>query len=229
MGLKLHLVRHGITQWNKEQRYQGRLPGIGLSVEGRNETVVLGDSLPFKDYAAIVSSPQQRALDTASILKDRLSLNRPVIKDECFDEWNIPIWERLTLTEIEKSFPDSYKVYLSEPSQLKLPGAETLHEVQRRALVGIQCLQKQYPNVTVLVVTHKVVIGAMVCGLLGISLTAYRQLFIDNSSLTIIECLKHPVLRLLNWHPSALSARCCSVSSEDWMGDAIGRGLSSLG
>ena len=228
MGLKLHLVRHGITQWNKEQRHQGRLPGIGLSVEGLKETAVLGDSLTFKDYAAIASSPQQRALDTASILKDRLSLNRPVMKDECFDEWNIPIWEGLPLTEIEKSFPDSYKVYLSEPSQLKLPGAETLHEVQRRALVGIQCLQKQYPNATVLVVTHKVVIGAMVCGLLGISLTTYRQLFVDNSSLTIIELLKNPVLRLLNWHPSALSARSCSVPSEHRMGDAIGRGLSSL-
>ena len=150
------------------------------------------------------------------------------MKDEYFDEWNIPIWEGLPLTEIEKSFPDSYKVYLSEPSQLKLPVGDPLHEVQRRALVGIQCLQKQYPNATVLVVTHKVVIGAIVCGLLGISLTAYRQLSIDNSSLTIIELLENPVLQLLNWHPSALRARCCSVSSEHWMGDAIGRGLSSL-
>jgi len=213
MGLNLHLVRHGITQWNKEQRHQGRLPGIGLSVEGLKETAALGDSLTFQDYVAIVSSPQQRALDTANILKDSLSLNQPVTKDERFAEWNIPIWEGLTLTEIEKSFPDSYKVYLSDPRQLKLPEAETLHEVRRRAIVGIQCLKKQYPNATVLVVTHKVVIGVMVCSLLGMPLTAYRQLSIDNSSLTIIECLENPVLRLLNWHSVALRARSCFASS----------------
>jgi len=213
MGFKLHLVRHGITQWNEEQRHQGHLPGIGLSVNGRNETAALGDSLPFKDYATIVSSPQQRALDTANILKDSLSLNQPVTKDERFAEWNIPIWEGLTLTEIEKSFPDSYKVYLSDPSQLKLPGAETLHEVQRRALAGIQCLQKQYLNATVLVVSHYGVISSMVCSLLGISLTSYRQFVIANSSLTVIEFLDRPILRLLNWHPSALSISCFSYRS----------------
>jgi len=222
MGLKLHLVRHGITQWNKEQRHQGRLPGIGLSVEGLKETAALGDSLTFKDYGAIASSPQQRALDTASILKDRLSLSRPVIKDESFDEWDIPIWEGLTLTEIEESFPDSYEVYLSDPSQLKLPGAETLHEVQRRALVGIQCLQKQFPNTTVLVVTHKVVIGAVVCGLLGIPLTAYRHFSIANSSLTIIEFLDCPTLHVFNWHPLALSASCHSATSEGRMDNGLG-------
>lgn len=214
MGFTLHLVRHGITQWSEEQRHQGRLPGIGLSMNGRNETAALGDSLPFKDYATIVSSPQQRALDTANILKGSLSLDQPVTKDERFDEWNIPIWEGLTLTEIEKSFPDSYKIYLSNPSQLKLPGAETLYEVQRRALMGIEYFLEQYSNSAVLLVTHSAVIRVVLYALLRIPLASYRQFFILNSSLTVIEFLDRPILQLLNWHPSALSTGCFSCGKE---------------
>ena len=200
-NLRLCLVRHGTTKWNEEQRQQGRLPGIGLNQCGREQVVALARSLNVRTFSAVLSSPRQRATETAEMLKERLGLHLPVIKRGHFDEWDIPIWEGLTLREIAESFPNEFRVYMDEPDRLELSGAESLHDVQRRSLAGIQDLQNDHTNGTVLVVTHSSVIRVVVCGLLSIPLSLYRQLDSANAALTVIEVSDRPLLRTFNWHP----------------------------
>ena len=196
MSFKLYLVRHGSTPWNEENRHQGRLPGIVLSPTGVDQVNAQADSLCFTDFAAFVSSPLQRALDTATILQDRAGIDTPIVADDAFIEWNIPPWDRLTSAVIETRFSDEYQLFGVAPHELSLPGAETLYDVQARALSGVRTLQQAHPAASVLV--------AILCGLLDVPLSRYRRFPVGNASLTLIEIAQQPKLQLFNWHPSKL-------------------------
>lgn len=204
MSFRLYLVRHGATSWNAENRHQGRLPGIGLSPAGIEQVKAQAATWHHADFAAVISSPLQRALDTARLLCDGAGIDAPIVPDASFDEWDIPHWNRLTLPEIEARFPAEHDLFVRTPERLALPGAETLRDVQVRALKGIEALRRTYSNDAVLVVTHAAVLAAAVCGLLGLSLTVYRQIPASNASLTVIEIAQQPMLQLFNWHPSKL-------------------------
>lgn len=204
MSFSLYLMRHGATLWNEEQRHQGRLPGIALSPAGVEQVREQACLLQVREYAAIVSSPLQRAIDTTQVLLNEWGKAPAITIDERFNEWDIPVWNRKTLTEIAESDPAGYSILRQTPTLLVLPGAETLYDVQTRVLTGIQHLAATYSNERVLVVTHVAVIVAAICGLLDIPLALYRQFPISNASLTIMEGIERPQLRLFNWHPSQI-------------------------
>jgi broad specificity phosphatase PhoE len=64
---RVHLVRHGQVS-NPSGLFYGRLPGFGLSEKGRAEAGRAARALAGRSIAAVYSSPQQRALETAAIV-----------------------------------------------------------------------------------------------------------------------------------------------------------------
>ena len=73
--MNLLLVRHGLTDWNEEGRLLGRID-IGLNARGRKQVATLAEILAVLPIARVVSSPQQRALETAAPIADGLGLAR---------------------------------------------------------------------------------------------------------------------------------------------------------
>ena len=70
MPLRLLLVRHGLSSFNKERRIQGRDDLSNLSEEGHEQARALGRSLQDVSIQAVYSSPLQRAAaTTASLLE----------------------------------------------------------------------------------------------------------------------------------------------------------------
>jgi probable phosphoglycerate mutase len=69
---RLLLIRHGVTAWNREGRWQGRLDPP-LSDDGRREAQLLADRIARDDQlrpARIISSTLARAAQTAAALAD---------------------------------------------------------------------------------------------------------------------------------------------------------------
>jgi broad specificity phosphatase PhoE len=75
----VHLLRHGEVR-NPDKILYGRLPGYRLSDLGERMAVQAGDYLAERDVAAVISSPMERAQQTAAPLADKLHL--PVTIDE---------------------------------------------------------------------------------------------------------------------------------------------------
>ncbi|ROR91901.1 histidine phosphatase family protein [Nocardioides aurantiacus] len=69
----VHLLRHGEVH-NPDGVLYGRAPGFGLSDAGRAMAVRAADLLAGRDVTALVSSPLERALETAGPVADRLGL-----------------------------------------------------------------------------------------------------------------------------------------------------------
>src|SRR5258707_4904416 len=69
-GMKqtLLFIRHGQTTWNVEHKLPGQLPGVALNDKGRKQAAQLADALYAIPISSIISSPLERAYDTAQII-----------------------------------------------------------------------------------------------------------------------------------------------------------------
>lgn len=66
--MQLYIVRHGMTQWNKERRLQGSID-IELAPEGIEAAQKLSLELADIEFDRIYTSPLKRAMKTAEIIR----------------------------------------------------------------------------------------------------------------------------------------------------------------
>src|SRR5215470_16228181 len=70
MKHRLLLIRHGESTWNVEHRLPGQLPGIELTAQGQAQAKRLAAALSGLPLSAIISSPLERAVETAEFLAE---------------------------------------------------------------------------------------------------------------------------------------------------------------
>ena len=105
----LLLARHGETDWNREQRFQGHADPP-LNQTGRAQAVDLAVALAGEPLAAVYSSPLRRALETAEIVAAAHG-QEPVTVDALL-EVDVGSWQGLTRAEIEERYPDQFARWL---------------------------------------------------------------------------------------------------------------------
>lgn len=102
---RLLLLRHGLSTWNAEGRWQG-WADPPLSEVGRAETVAAAHRLRTADvsFSAVVSSDLTRSRQTALILAAELGLG-PVTVEPGLRELEAGEWTGRTRAEIECGWP----------------------------------------------------------------------------------------------------------------------------
>lgn len=85
MRVKLALLRHGHTSWNREGRIQGR-SDIPLDAEARAGLAQLCLPAPW-DKADLVASPLLRAQETAAIVAGRTPISEPALMEMNWGKW----------------------------------------------------------------------------------------------------------------------------------------------
>src|SRR4051812_29193375 len=97
----LFLFRHGQTDWNVQERFQGHID-IPLNDQGRVQARGLVPALRQSLIEAVLSSDLTRALETAQIVADALDL--PVYQEVGLREAFLGAAQGLTRQEIEEQF-----------------------------------------------------------------------------------------------------------------------------
>jgi broad specificity phosphatase PhoE len=147
---QLILARHGETDWNRENRFQGRADPP-LNELGRRQSVKLAEALAGETIARVYTSPLRRASETAAIVAGRLGLEvEPV---EPLAEIDVGAWSGLTREEVAARFPDEYARWL-ERSPHGFENGETYEQLAARVVPAIHEVAKRHPSETLLVVTH---------------------------------------------------------------------------
>ncbi|MEP7024483.1 MAG: histidine phosphatase family protein [Actinomycetota bacterium] len=82
----VHLVRHGEVD-NPRGVLYGRLPGYHLSADGRQMAKAAADFLSSRDITVLMTSPMERAQETAEPLAAEFGLT-PVVDDRLIEAWN---------------------------------------------------------------------------------------------------------------------------------------------
>ena len=183
--MRLILVRHGETDWNKLGKCQG-ISDVPLNSTGEKQAIDLANSLKDENISAIFSSNLQRALDTARSISEHHSIE--VLVDERFGEMDQGDFEGLEFTYIRENYSHVLKKWREEPESLRIPGGESLTEVQDRAWLAFNNLLEKYSGKNVLVVTHNLTIITLLCKFSGKSLKSFREFIVHETSKTIIDC-----------------------------------------
>jgi broad specificity phosphatase PhoE len=183
--MKLILVRHGETEWNKQRRIQGSRSDTRLSQEGLKEADRLAAALRTERIDAIYSSPLKRAAETAQIVAEALKL-RIQLFDE-LREIDVGELDGLFERELTGRYQDAWKGLREGNASTPLPGGESLQDVQKRTSWAVDRILERHIDGTVVVVGHLLTNLAIVCQALGMDLGQVIQLRQAPASITILD------------------------------------------
>jgi probable phosphoglycerate mutase len=185
---ELVLVRHGVTAWNRETRFQGHID-IPLAPEGheqaRRVAVRLTERSARSPVSALYSSDLARARDTAAPIGAALGL--PVRIEPAVRERHYGRFEGLTPAELERDHAEPYARWRGRELDFELPGGgESLRAFHGRVRAALEALAARHPGERVVVVTHGGVLDCVHRIAAGIDLSEPRRLPIHNASLNAI-------------------------------------------
>lgn len=181
---RLLLLRHGQTELSRQRRYSGR-GNPELTDTGRGQAADAARYLAQKrGISAVISSPLQRAHDTATAAAEALGLT--VAVDPDLTETDFGEWEGLTFSEAVERHPEVHGRWLRDTS-LAAPGGESFDEVQHRVQRARDRIVAEHPGDTVLVVSHVTPIKTLLRLALAAGPTILHRLHLDLASLSIAE------------------------------------------
>lgn len=181
---RLLLLRHGQTEFSRQRRYSGR-GNPELTDTGRRQADAAARYLAQRGgVQAVISSPLQRAYDTAAAAAGALGLD--VMVDDELIETDFGVWEGLTFTEASERDPDLHGRWLRDTS-LRPPQGESFDDVAQRIARVRERIIAEYPGGTVLVVSHVTPIKTLLQLALGAGASILHRLHLDLASLSVAE------------------------------------------
>ncbi len=191
-----YLVRHGETDWNREQVFRGRVD-VPLNDLGRQQAQAVAKKLSEADLTAVYTSPLKRAGETADIVARLCGLQAVV--ENGFIDMNFGEWQGLTHGDVQTQFPEAYRRWQQSPESASIPGAESLRAVQERAVSALDKLAERFPDAAVCVVGHRVVCKLLMAWALGLDGSAFWRIRQDTACINVIEyACQSPVVHTLN-------------------------------
>lgn len=181
---RLILVRHGESTWNLTGRYQGNID-TELSELGVRQSACVAERLRGMHLDAVYSSSLRRALHTAIAVALSHSLDIQVEED--LVEIDHGAWNGLLKEEVEKRYGPLLERWQLTPSQVKMPGGESLSDVARRVQRVLDRIADAHPQGSVAVCSHDAVLKTIVALSIGMDLDDFWTVRMDNASITVID------------------------------------------
>lgn len=155
--MELVVIRHGETQANAEERYQGALD-IGLNDDGVRQISRLAEKVAVTEppFDRLLASPLLRTRESAAILSRQLGL--PVELVPAFRERDVGLFEGLTQVEARTRYPELWARNITRRWADAPPGGETIDEVIARVSLGLtELASTMQQGERILLVAHGVV------------------------------------------------------------------------
>ncbi len=192
----LHLVRHGLSEWNVEGRVQGHL-NSDLTEVGRQQAIATGLALAQRSISALYASDLDRARQTAEHISQATGLE--VRLDPRIREASLGIFEGLTWPEIETRYPDESRALKDSGGyDYTVPGAESRAQTLERALAAFSEIALRHPEQQVVAVTHGGLMSAFLRYVLSIPPNTRPAFKTANGSISTFEPTTNG-WRLLTW------------------------------
>ncbi len=181
---RIYLVRHGTTDWNKEEIFRGRVD-CRLNETGREEARALENYFRQIHIDSIYSSPLSRAADTARAVAGSRGLE--VRLDPAFIDLDFGEWQGLSLKSVREKYSEGYRIFRERPHEAGFPAGETLRQVRSRAWERFRVLAQENRSKTILIVSHGVITKVLICAALGLDDSHFWQIKQDNTAVNCFE------------------------------------------
>ena len=183
---QLWLLRHGATEWARNGRHTGNTD-LPLLPEGEDEARQLAPVLSQQHFAAVFSSPLQRARRTCEL--GGLGSSMTVMQELL--EWNYGDYEGITTPEIQRKVHD-WSVFTHG-----CPNGEDAQAVQKRCETAIAMALNAPGDGDVALFAHGHLLRALAGTWLGLGAMGGRLLMLSTGSLCVLgfEHGKHAIVR----------------------------------
>jgi len=200
---ELILIRHGETDWNRRQCFQGQID-IPLNARGQAQALRLAerlrlelDPLQGSPVQAAHSSDLSRAVQTAAPSLAALQLGsqrHPALREQAFG-----ILEGLSFDEIRVKHPQEFARWPSHDPDYALPGgAESRRQFHARVISALSRLAAEHIGRRLLIVTHGGVLDMVWRQAKGLSLQGPRECAIPNAGINRLR-VSAERFEILSW------------------------------
>ena len=177
---ELLFIRHGETDWNRQQRFQGQID-VPLNATGQAQAARVAARLATDRHDALFSSDLQRARETAAPLAAAWRLAPLALAG--FREQNFGVLEGLDVPTIKARHPELWLRWLEHRADYALPGGESLRQFHDRVLAAVRELAAARSGMRLAVVTHGGVLDMLWRSAYGLPLDGLRACEIPNTGL----------------------------------------------
>ena len=188
---ELIFIRHGETDWNRQQRFQGQID-VDLNATGLAQAQRLAARLAAEPADVLISSDLARALQTAAPLGQAWALQAAPVRG--LREQSFGMLEGLDVPTIQTRHPALWQEWLTHRADFALPGGgESLAQFHDRVLAAVREIAHSHAGRRVAVVTHGGVLDMLWRSAQGLPLDGLRSCAIPNAG-----------INRLRWHGSGL-------------------------
>ncbi len=154
------------------------MPGVGLSADGHAQAARLAEHFAGRPVAAILSSPQRRAQETAAPIAERLGL--PVSTEPGLDEIDFGEWSGQNFNNLDAN--PRWHAWNRHRSLAACPGGETMLQAQSRAIDCLRRCAASSDGAEIVLVSHQDLLKAILAHILGLSLDHLDRFALDPAS-----------------------------------------------
>jgi broad specificity phosphatase PhoE len=169
---RIHVVRHGTTTMNVQNRYRGRRD-VPLDAQGYQDAVDAARALSAVGLTAVYTGPLRRTIATAQIIADEARVPDLRILHG-LNNVDYGAWEGMTSEEAARYDPGAFELYRKSPARAVCPAGERLRDAQRRVVEALMLIGQRHPGETVAAVTHAVMVRLAVLDITGIDDERWR-------------------------------------------------------
>ena len=185
--MKIYLVRHGETEWNKEGKLQGQ-SDIPLNEYGRELAQITAEGLRDIPFDAVYCSPLIRAKETAEIIKGDRKI--PIYFDQRIKEISFGVEEGANLQEIKKNEKDPLYNFIHHTEKYIPPEkGESFKELYKRSAEFMKEVlipaQKKYE--TLLLVAHGALNRSILNQIAGIPIDRFWEIQLKNCCVSVLS------------------------------------------
>ena len=175
---ELLFIRHGETDWNRQQRFQGQID-VPLNATGRAQADRLATRLATERYDAFFTSDLKRARETAAPLA--AAWGQEPVAVPGLREQSYGVWEGLDVPTIKERHGAMWQDWLQHHGDFALPGGESLRQFHARVLTAVQQIAHAAAGQRLAIVTHGGVLDMLWRSAHGLSLDGLRACEIPNT------------------------------------------------
>lgn len=177
-----HLVRHAEHDL-LGRVLTGRMPGVSLNERGRDRAQSLARHFAGRAVAAVVSSPLERAQETAGPIAAALGLE--VMTEAGLDEIDFGDWTGMAFEALQGA--PGWQAWNQFRGTAPTPGGETMLEALARALRCLARWREAVPDGEVVAVGHQDVLRAVLAHHLGMPPDLMQRIELGAGSCSVLR------------------------------------------
>jgi len=176
------LIRHA-AHIHLDRCLSGRMPGVPLSDEGRDQAARLGAALAGEVIERVEHSPLDRTRDTAAAIATAAGLPAPN-SVQALIEIDMGDWTGAAFGSLHDD--PAWHRWNTRRGTARIPGGETMAEAQGRIVGHLHGTARKSDGKVVAMVTHSDMIRAAVADVLGLPLDNLLRFEVGPASVTRI-------------------------------------------